>query len=154
MERKKRILIRGAVVLLFLSYLAILVYLVFFSERYGRIPGNEDGVHYNLKPFAEIRRFLTYREALGIRYVIVNLAGNVLAFIPLGFFPPLLYHVMRKMRRVLLLGFLVSLMVETTQLSAGVGSFDVDDIILNTCGTVIGFLLYRCFFRIRRRHYG
>ena len=154
MKKNKRILNRGMILALFILYLAALGYLVFFAERYGRAPGSRSVLRYNLKPFAEIRRFLNNRDLLGTGNVFLNVEGNVLAFLPLGVFLPLLAGAMQKYRRMLVAGFMISLLVETIQLITGVGSFDVDDIILNTGGTLLGYCLYWIFERMRRKHYG
>ncbi|MFR2190096.1 MAG: VanZ family protein, partial [Blautia sp.] len=56
--------------------------------------------------------------------------------------------------RVMLLGFSFSLLVECTQLVTRVGTFDVDDLMLNTLGAVIGYLFFALCDRIRRHIYG
>ncbi len=81
---------------------------------------------YNLIPFKEIHRFIAHRDVLGAKAVWLNLAGNVAAFIPFR------------------------LCVEIIQLVAKVGSFDVDDLLLNTLGGLLGALLYKLFKRIER----
>lgn len=105
---------------------------------------------YNLIPFKEIHRFIAYRAALGARAVWLNLAGNVAAFIPFGLF--IIPVSGRKMGfwAVVLLTFDVSLCVEIIQLVTKVGSFDVDDLMLNTLGGLLGALLYKLFKRIER----
>lgn len=126
---------------LFLVYLAGLCYFLFFAENYGRVTGLEK-YRYNLVPFREIERFWKYRRELGI-HSFHNLAGNILGFVPAGFFIPVLL----KGRR----GFLftacsilqMSLHVEILQLIFRVGSFDVDDLILNTLGGMLGYLLLK-----------
>ena len=54
-----------------------------FSEQFGRVPS--DTYHYNLKPFTEIKRYLNYAKEIGSFYVILNLLGNVVCFMPFGF---------------------------------------------------------------------
>ena len=71
--------------ILFILYIAFLVYFLIFSERYGREPGS-GSYQYNLVPFQEIRRFWEYRGQLGFLASFTNLFGNVLIFIPFGFF--------------------------------------------------------------------
>ena len=61
---KRRVKKLGTV--FFVLYVLILVYLLFFSEGYGRVAQAEREYRYNLVPFVEIRRFWTYREQLGI----------------------------------------------------------------------------------------
>ena len=72
--------------ILFWIYLAILMYLLFFSEYYGRTMVTD--YRYNLQLFREIRRFWTYREKLGMAAVLTNLGGNIVCFMPFGFFLP------------------------------------------------------------------
>ena len=133
---------------LFLLYLALLSYLMFFSEDFGRT--NPDrGYAYNLVPFKEISRFITYHDILGTEALVLNLAGNVVAFMPFGFFLPVVSRRSRGPGRIVLLGFGFSLMLETIQLVFRVGSFDVDDLILNTLGAGLGFFCYRRVQRFR-----
>ena len=65
-------------------YLLVLVYVCFLSEAYGRTE-LQNTYHYNLIPFREIIRFYTYRKNVGIEAFVLNLFGNVLAFMPFGF---------------------------------------------------------------------
>ena len=75
-----------------------------------------------------------------MKAVCFNLLGNIVAFIPYGMLLPLLAHNQRKFYRVVLLSFDFSLLVELVQLVSKVGSFDVDDLILNTIGGAIGYV--------------
>lgn len=136
--------------LLFAAYLAALAYFLFFAEATGRT-GTQRTYQYNLVPFREIRRFYLYREQLGFLAVALNLAGNVLAFVPFGLFLPLLARQTRSFVRMLLLGAEFSLMIEAVQLFYRVGSFDVDDILLNTLGVGVGYLLFLIVDARRRR---
>ena len=127
--------------ILFWIYIGALVYFLFFSEMLGRV-GQPRGYHYNLMPFREISRFLIYREQLGFTAVFLNLAGNILIFMPFGFLLPIMSRKLRGFFRVAFLGFELSLAVEILQLVSKTGSCDVDDMILNTVGAMIGFLIY------------
>ena len=124
---------------LFLIYLAGLCYFLFFAENYGRIHGQEI-YRYNLVPFREIERFWTYRGELGI-HSFYNLVGNVLIFVPAGFFIPVLWKNKRGFIFTMCVTFQMSLLVEVLQLVLRVGSFDVDDLFLNTLGGLLGYLL-------------
>lgn len=110
-----------------------------------------DDYHYNLTPFQEIRRFWEYRDQLGI-WSITNLLGNVLVFIPLGFFEPMASK-HRSFWGTVTDGLLLSLVVEVFQLVSKVGRFDVDDLLLNTVGVVIGYLIF-LICNAMRRNYG
>lgn len=72
---------------------------------------------------------------------------NVILFVPLGFFLPLLYKKYYQMKTVALTGFLFSLSVEIVQMF-GWGSSDINDLITNTAGACIGFLAYCLLSRI------
>ena len=65
-------------------------------------------------------------------------ALNILLFLPLGFLTPLLWRDFCRLRNTLLLGFSFSLFVETAQLLT-FRVTDVDDLIMNTAGAVLGF---------------
>lgn len=111
-------------VILFFLYLAVLTYFLFFSEKYGRTAERE--FSYNLTPFLEIRRFWNYREFLGLKAVFINLAGNVLAFVPFGAILPVISRRMRGFFRVMLLGFSFKLSGGVYPACDPVGTFDVD----------------------------
>ena len=137
---------------LFIVYMVFLMYFLFFAEIMGRTYIDRD-YHYNLTPFREIRRFIVYRRTLGWFAVLSNLLGNVLAFVPFGMILPMLTTKCRNFFHIVLLGVDFSLFVETIQLISKVGSFDVDDLILNTLGAALGYLVYRLIRRyFRRKH--
>ena len=124
--------------LLFILYVLLLVYFLFFSEEYGRVTAEERVYRYNLVPFVEI----------------TNLFGNVIGFIPYGFILPVIAHKCRNGLFIVASGFSLSLLVETVQLIAKVGCFDVDDLILNTLGAAIGYMLFAVCNYLRRKRYG
>ena len=90
MKKKHKFIIRVISWILFIIYLVMMVYFLFFSEMLGRTPS--DTYHYNLKPFTEIQRYITYYRRLGSFYVLLNIVGNVLCFMPLGFVLPVLSY--------------------------------------------------------------
>lgn len=141
---------RGFVVFLFVSYLLLLLYFLFFSEGFGRTQQNRD-YQYNLRLFHEIRRFIQYRHILGFRAVFINVFGNVIAFMPLGFFIPAVCKSMKNGFLAVLCCFSVSLLVETLQLVFKLGSFDVDDLFLNTLGGLLGYIVYLIFRGLLKR---
>lgn len=135
---------------LFIVYIVLLAYFLFFSERYGRTAGTE--YRYNLTLFKEIRRFIMYRKNLGIESFIVNIFGNVFAFIPFGFVLPIISPNNRKFLNITLLSFELTVTIEIMQLLLKVGIFDIDDIFMNTCGGILGYLcFYICYKVIKRR---
>lgn len=135
-------------------YIFLLIYFLFLAEWYGRDPEVYMEPRYNLIPFLEIKRFWEHRSVLGSQIVFLNLFGNVIGFIPLGFLLPIVSPALKKTGVVVCLGFCISITVECLQLILRVGSCDVDDVILNTVGTLIGYIGYRICNGIRRRFYG
>lgn len=144
MRKKRRRLAAG---ILFVLYFAVLFYFLFFSEKMGRTY-SERTYHYNLVPLKEIGRFIRYRKNLGMEAVILNIVGNVVAFLPFGTFLPIFSRRCQRFFFTVLYSFELSLLVELLQLMFRVGSFDVDDLLLNTLGGAVGFLIYVIMVRI------
>jgi len=119
---------------------------MFFSEHYGRTI-NSDKYRYNLTLLKEVKRFITYRNKLGIETFVVNIIGNVLAFAPFGFMLPIISVRNRNLFKITLLSLEFSLTIETIQLMLKVGIFDVDDLFMNTLGGILGAL---CFYICHR----
>lgn len=107
----------------------------------------QQGLAINLEPGFTIRSMLE-KGSRGQK--MVNLAGNVLIFAPLGFFAPLLWKPLRRWWAALGLSAAVSLLIEFLQLFLG-RSVDVDDLILNTLGGLLGYLLF-CLLPKKWRH--
>lgn len=97
----------------------------------------------NLIPLKGIVEILNSGEW---EFTLVNLAGNVLIFLPIGLLIPLLWEKRRKFRWAALAGFLTSLLIECLQLFSFRGT-DVDDLILNTLGACAGWLVFAAFER-------
>ena len=80
-----------------------------------------------------------------LRWALEDMRGfvlNVVLFLPLGCLLPLLFRQGTGMRDTVLTGFLLSLLIEVSQLST-FRATDVDDLLANTLGTLLGFLLFR-----------
>lgn len=127
---------------LFILYLCFLAHLMFFSESFGRTDTSR-GYQYNLVPFNEITRYFQHYDVVGCTLFLINIVGNVAAFMPFGFFLPIISRRSKKWYNTVMLGFGFSLTLETLQLIFMVGSFDVDDMILNTLGAAVGFTVYQ-----------
>ena len=148
-------MIRRCGLVLFVLYMMLLVYFLFFAEEYGRVAQAERLYRYNLVPFVEIKRFWMYREQLGTFAVFSNIFGNVIGFLPFGFILPIIFRRMNSGFLICISGFLFSLTVEVIQLVTKVGCFDVDDMILNTLGAILGYICFVICDHIRRKyHYG
>ena len=148
---KKEFNHKAVMKLLFIIYMCVLVYVVFFAEAMGRTP--QDGYVYNLTPLKEIKRFMKYiwdNDALG-RAARLNIFGNIIAFIPFGMYLPYTSESKLGFISTVLYTFSLSLTRELGQLITKVGSCDVDDIILNALGGVIGYILWYIYTKLRKK---
>jgi glycopeptide antibiotics resistance protein len=118
-----------------------MIYFLIFSDNFGRGHGY-DVRRYNLEPFLEIKRFITYRNYLSTTSVLLNLIGNVVAFVPFGMLVRWARNKKTGFFVAALYSALFSCVIEIIQLITRLGVFDVDDIIMNTIGGIIGYLIY------------
>lgn len=147
-----------ALKLLFLLYSAAMLWLLFGRVRHDAAGTYWDCVQHNisLTPLHTIRQFwelLSYRHRPRlIRLALINLLGNVAMFVPLGFFLPCLWPRQRKLRWLLPTSILLITAVELCQLFTLRGICDIDDIILNVPGILLGFLIFHVlnFFRAKQ----
>ena len=97
----------------------------------------------NLVPFTEM-----FRYEFGTPLFYSNVVGNIMVFLPFGYFVS--YYVKAfRIRHIVIVSAISSLTVELVQLQIG-RSFDIDDIILNVVGAILGFLLYISFHAIQK----
>ena len=128
---------------LFVVYCALMCLLLF--QRLGYEPGipYTEQLKFNLIPFRTIRLFWealhshTYRTA-----AVINLFGNVIMFIPLGFLLPRVFWKLESVWKVLLTVVFSIIAVELLQLLTLVGTCDIDDLILNVIGAAMGYILH------------
>lgn len=126
-----------------LLYVAFLLYNTF--EPFAILLERQDQ-RANFVPLQGILKMIEnasiFDDEVTQRIVFINLAGNVLIFAPFGLAIPLLEKRLNKIWVVVLLGLAFSLVIELAQTFLIVRVFDVDDLILNASGTLIGFLVY------------
>ena len=127
-NKQKIILYREMLALIFIIYVLCLFYVVTF--------GDVGWSNSNFIPFKEM-----FRYSFGSNLFIKNVLGNIIMFVPYGFFVSY-YLDLKKTLSAFLLVLLVSTSIETTQLLIG-RVFDIDDIILNIVGGMIGFAIYK-----------
>lgn len=126
-NKQEIVLYRELVSLLFIIYVLCLFYVVTFQD-----------VSWSTSNFALFHEMFRYE--FGSRLFIKNVIGNMLLFMPYGFFAAY-YLKLKKPTIVIALSLLVSFTIETTQLLIG-RVFDIDDIILNFIGAILGFYVY------------
>ena len=97
----------------------------------------------NIVPFTEILRY-----EVGSTQFYLNVIGNILVFLPFGYFVSS-YIKATRVSHILLVTLITSFTIEFVQHYIG-RSFDIDDILLNVVGAIIGFLLYIGFTAIKK----
>lgn len=134
---------------LFFIYFLILVNLTIF--KYGYLNLDFDIRFYiNYIPFLETVKMFT-NEFSDIHIALYNVIGNILLFIPLGFCIPLFFNKKNKLSKVILYGFTASLTIEVLQIFTPFNTTDIDDIIFNTFGSILGFIIFNIIYRIFKK---
>lgn len=126
-KHKKFILHKELIYLISIIYILCLFHVVTFQD-------NNYGIS-NFVPFKEI-----FRYDFGTPKFMKNIVGNIMLFIPYGFIASYLLK-NKKFSTITILTIIVSLTIETVQYYIG-RVFDIDDVILNLAGGIIGFLIY------------
>lgn len=136
----------------FLVYILILIKLIIFKypwERLMEIAGSwEKGVILeglstaNFTLGKSIRMYIKYFDKFPFWNGFANLVGNILVFIPYGFVLPKAYPRCGKWWRTFYCAVGFVMCVELFQLFSAFGAFDVDDILLNVSGAMIGYSLF------------
>lgn len=142
--KHKANLIRIAGLFFLFLYTIILVKAVIFPIYLkGMIPAGPPAI--NVVPFKSIIETFIY---MSVKTSLIQVVGNIVLFIPLGFLIPIINGNVNKLSKIMILIFSVSLSIELVQffisLAAGVPSHvtDIDDIILNFIGGIIGYFVY------------
>ena len=141
--------------IIFIIYFVLLIKIILFKYR-GLIStfnslfaGELSGFHsFNIIPFRSILEFTKLMFSGYFSRGFNNIIGNIFVFAPFGYFIPLLYKKCQNIRTVISAGFFVSLVFEICQYFLYLGSFDIDDIILNLLGVILGFLFYKLVSKI------
>ena len=133
-ERKMFCFYKEILGLGFVIYVMCLFYVVTFQDVSWSTS--------NFIPFKEM-----FRYELGSKLFIKNVLGNMIMFMPYGFFVSYFLKI-KKPSSILLLSILTSVTIEFTQYQIG-RVFDVDDILLNIIGGMLGYLLYYLISKIK-----
>ncbi len=148
MNKSKRIKI------VFYIYIAIVIKVIIFKYPWEDLKAIMDtwekGVILEGLDTANFTLFKTIKMYINYSYKLnsfENLVGNVVVFVPFGFLLPYIQEKSRKLPVLLLNAFLFVLGIEVFQLFSAFGAFDVDDILLNCFGAVLGWILYRFWER-------
>ena len=133
---------------LFVLYAGLMLWLLFHrSDNLEGVPYWEQiRMSLNLIPLHTIRKYLHLLDSSRpylVRLAVVNLVGNVIMFIPLGFFLPAVFQKLYRLWKTLLTTALAITLIELAQLFTLLGSCDVDDLILNLLGAAIGYGIFK-----------
>ena len=125
---------------LFVAYGLWMLWLL-FGQRVGQSAGS-----WNLEPFDTLWRYiwvLKYSTDGEQRlHAVINLAGNVVMFVPLGFFVPCIWRRLRNFAWHFLTMTGIIVIIELLQLVTQLGTCDIDDLMLNLVGTTTGLGFY------------
>lgn len=135
-HKEKFLFYKEVLLLAFLLYALLLFYVVTFQDvNYGTN---------NFTPFHEI-----FRYEFGSKVFMHNIVGNIILFIPFGYF---VSHVMQTKNPfpTFIISVITSVVIEFTQLKIG-RTFDVDDILLNIIGSMVGFIVFFIIDKFERK---
>lgn len=104
----------------------------------------------NVVPFRSIGEYIWNAQHYNLDIILHNLLGNILIFLPLGVFLPVLFEKLRSSSKVLAASLAASFLIELLQLGFKAGRFDVDDILLNVLGSMVGLLIFKAAHRFIR----
>ena len=158
-KNKKTNIVREIILFIFFVYFLFLLLLTIFkggriefSNQFNSYMYREHGLLgiINIVPIKETINTFMHSET-GMRNSLRNLIGNILVFMPLGFFIPLLFDKFNNLKKVLKVGCLSSLAIELSQLFVGSNVCDIDDVIYNTLGALAGFICYKTFETIIKK---
>lgn len=139
-ERIETVILYGV----FICYILLLIKILLIS----RISHSELR-SINLIPFYSIKEYIfSYSDTIK-KFAFGNVVGNIVIFIPLGTYLSLFKNNKRVITNLLFI-FIISLFVEIIQGLLGIGASDIDDIILNCLGGLIGILGYKFLLFILR----
>lgn len=132
---------RKIAVVLFLIYFTYLLYRLFFFAYSQYFRFSENDIRINLIPFRTIISYIIGISSYKIDVWFFNLFGNVLAFMPMGFLLPLIFNKLRSAKAITITTLITSSILEVIQLISKLGITDIDDVILNTLGGLLGYIL-------------
>ncbi len=128
-----------------LCSLALAVYMVLLLG--GTLLSRRIGTTYRM----ELIPFWSYYEVINKKNagIALQILFNVLMFIPWGILLPSMWERLQNLKIILLCSVSVSLVIEVLQLVLRLGLFEFDDVVHNIVGTVIGYMIWRCWRKWR-----
>jgi glycopeptide antibiotics resistance protein len=133
-------LLRTVAFVAFIVYTGLLLYWMFLG--FGRTLRPGPPYSYNIVPLDTIGRYLRAMHSLPFRVWGVNLLGNIGIFVPFGILLPIIWVSLRRLGSLLLTVVVALVILEVSQMLLGAGTMDVDDVLLNVLGMLIGRVVY------------
>lgn len=161
MKENSKVRGKGVIKLLFVVYLLLVIKVIIFKYPFAQLQAIanawEKGVVLegldtaNFTPFKTIHMYIDYSYKLNS---FENIVGNVIVFMPFGFLLPYVIKHGKYFFVMLVNVFIFVLGIEVFQLFSAFGAFDVDDIILNCFGAILGHMAYQGYetFKIWQMH--
>lgn len=110
----------------------------------------------NLVPFSTIVSYFhrLSDNTINTSTVVLNLLGNIIMCVPLGFLIPYWIRKAIKWYKVVAITVAIIFVIEIAQLLTRQGVFDIDDLILNTVGAVLGYAIFTVVMNLAKKHVG
>ncbi|MFE4629415.1 VanZ family protein [Streptomyces mirabilis] len=139
-QERKALPLPVRLLIMLLAFVAMVAFAVVLARlTLEPSPASKALIHTNLHPGSSLRAYL---DQPALRDAVKQIGGNVVLGVPFGVLVPVLIPKARGILRVLLLTAVVMLLVELVQGTLITGrAFDIDDVILNTSGALVGYLL-------------
>lgn len=132
-----------------MAYLVVLIRIVLFKQvalynLFAAIGSMERTI--SIIPFKSLLDMIN--NNISVTRILENILGNIAIFIPFGLLLPIVQKDMSK--KIILYGLITSALIEIIQYVFALESSDIDDLTLNTLGTIIGYLLYKIIHKKAR----
>lgn len=132
-----------------MAYLVVLIRIVLFKQvalynLFAAIGSMERTI--SIIPFKSLLDMIN--NNISVTRILENILGNIAIFIPFGLLLPIVQK--DKSKKIILYGLITSALIEIIQYVFALGSSDIDDLTLNTLGTIIGYLLYKIIHKKAR----
>ncbi|SCJ60757.1 Predicted integral membrane protein [uncultured Clostridium sp.] len=148
-KHHKITILREIFINLFFIYFLMIIYFTFFKGGILHLDLQMRS-YANIIPLVETIKMFQ-NNFMGLGNSLYNVLGNILLFFPFGFAIPLLFENHNKLFKVTLYGFIASFSIELLQYLTCTNFTDIDDVIFNTVGTLIGFLIFNLFIFLVRK---
>lgn len=153
----KNKLLRYFIGTIFVVYCIFLILVLINPHKSGELiqisrdNGSWFGLTVNIIPFKTIIYYLTIGHKINSDIIIRNLLGKVLLFVPWGVLLPFLFQKAKNFKNAILITITVTIIIQVLRIILPIGIADIDNIILYTIGSIVGFCLYRYIINLSEK---